>query len=439
MNSFVARHIARDCAKHQPDAFIVYMGNNEVVGPYGPPALPESLYASRGFVNACIAVKKDIRLGQLMRRTLQAGLAYKKPTQKWLGMEAFLAHEMPYNSAKLDHCYNHFRENIIDIIRTAQRSGARTILCTVPTNIQSCAPFGSMHKTGLARDRIASWDQHFKRGHELEKAGDYEAALNAYNKSYEIDKAHAGLAFCMARCLAALDRPQDAKALFIQARDLDTLRFRADSRINEVLKHVAADRNKQGVLLLDLENTLEKHTDDVLLGSNFLLDHVHLNFSGHFLAAYSAMQILRAHMPEAKIRPPERSVQELREYYRGRLLYSPQEAYRQALTMYRRKTRPPFARQIDHRAELQALRQDLYQLRRALVGGGEVESHYRQALEETPGDTYMLRRYGDFLLKRGQVGQAVRLFRKELTAQPFDRSLRIGLAQALARGAGTEV
>ena len=36
INSHVVREIARDCARRQPDLFVVYLGNNEVVGPYGP-------------------------------------------------------------------------------------------------------------------------------------------------------------------------------------------------------------------------------------------------------------------------------------------------------------------------------------------------------------------------------------------------------------------
>jgi len=35
INSHVILPIARDCATCQPDLFIVYMGNNEVVGPFG--------------------------------------------------------------------------------------------------------------------------------------------------------------------------------------------------------------------------------------------------------------------------------------------------------------------------------------------------------------------------------------------------------------------
>ena len=36
INSYVVREIARDCAAREPDLFVVYMGNNEVIGPYGP-------------------------------------------------------------------------------------------------------------------------------------------------------------------------------------------------------------------------------------------------------------------------------------------------------------------------------------------------------------------------------------------------------------------
>lgn len=79
MNSHVARRIAKDCAAHQGDVFIVFMGNNEVVGPYGPPTLPAVLYSSRAFINACITVKKESRIGQLMKNCIRALRTSGKP------------------------------------------------------------------------------------------------------------------------------------------------------------------------------------------------------------------------------------------------------------------------------------------------------------------------------------------------------------------------
>ena len=37
IDSHVTVEIARDCTAHQPDLFIVYLGNNEVVGPTDRP------------------------------------------------------------------------------------------------------------------------------------------------------------------------------------------------------------------------------------------------------------------------------------------------------------------------------------------------------------------------------------------------------------------
>ncbi|MEE8369051.1 MAG: hypothetical protein V3S30_12145, partial [Thermoanaerobaculia bacterium] len=36
VNSHVVNEIARSCARLKPDLFVIYMGNNEVVGPFGP-------------------------------------------------------------------------------------------------------------------------------------------------------------------------------------------------------------------------------------------------------------------------------------------------------------------------------------------------------------------------------------------------------------------
>ena len=167
MNSHVVRRIAQDCAKRQPDLFIVWMGNNEVVGPYGPPTLPGSLYASRRFINACITAKKETRVGQLAKNLSETLRAQGTPGKKWQGMESFLADRIAANDPKLHDCYRHFRDNLNDIIRTARRRGAGVLLCTVPTNIRSCAPFGSQHKADLTTDQLAQWEQAFQEGRGL--------------------------------------------------------------------------------------------------------------------------------------------------------------------------------------------------------------------------------------------------------------------------------
>jgi tetratricopeptide (TPR) repeat protein len=430
MNSHVARRIAKDCAAHGPDIFIIYMGNNEVVGPYGPPTLPAILYSSRGFINTCITAKKEIRIGQLVKNFSRALRTSGRPEKKWLGMEAFLTSQITHDDEKLKYCYQHFRDNISDIIQTASKHGAKTILCTVPTNIRACAPFGSKHKRDLTKEQISEWDQHFKKGRELELSGDFEAALARYEEAGAIDKEYAELAFCIGKCLSALGRIDEARREFIEARDLDTLRFRADSRINSIIRQTAETQANRGVVLLDLE----ENADGYLSGEEIFLDHVHLNFRGNFLAAYAAMQTVRRILPQAELGIPKQSEQELLEQNLRRLLYDDHERYRLAMDMYRRKTLPPFAGQINHETELAGLRQTLFRLRRDTKTSNDSETRYLDAIEHAPFDSYLNKHYGQFLLKNGRIADAIRMYEKILKAQPFNMSIRIALAQALAQG-----
>ena len=432
MNSFVARRIARDCAVHQPDLFIVYMGNNEVVGPYGPPTLPLGLYKSRGFINASITIKKDFRLGQLIKNAAESLRSEGRAPKQWEGMEAFLAGKIPYDDVKLQYCYNHFKANIRDIVTTAHSGGAKTLLCTVPTNMASCAPFASQHKQDLTKEQAAEWDRFFQAGRAFEQAGEFEAALGEYQKAREIDGDYADLAFCMGKCLLGSDKVQEARDMFVRARDLDALRFRADSKINDAIRSEAEALAGQGAKLLDLEAYLEQNNQDRPMDESVFVDHVHLNVRGNFLVALEAMRIIRETMPRAQLNQPTRSVNELYELCLDRMLWNVHEQYKLAMLMYTRKTRPPFAGQIDHDKELTSLRASLFQLRGTAKRNPETEDIFIDAMEKFPADVFLIRRYGDFLMQNQHIKEAIQTYRKCLRNYPFNINIRIGLAEALA-------
>ncbi len=87
INSHAIAAIAADARALKADYWVIYMGNNEVVGPYGagsvfgPRALP------RFWVRAALAAK-GARIGQLMDGMLQRR-KYGEAL-KWGGMEMFL-------------------------------------------------------------------------------------------------------------------------------------------------------------------------------------------------------------------------------------------------------------------------------------------------------------------------------------------------------------
>jgi tetratricopeptide (TPR) repeat protein len=437
MNSHVARRIARDCLAHEPDLFIVYMGNNEVIGPYGPTTLPSILYARRGFINACMTFKQRSRLGQLMGKMAQAVTSSEGHRRQWQGMQVFLETQLRADDPKLRHCHSHFDRNLRDIVTTANARGVKTLLCTVPINLSACPPFGSLHEPNLRADRQAEWQRHFETGRGYQQAGVWQAALAEYEQAAALDNTFADLIYCQAQCLDALGRITEAQDAYSRARDLDTLRFRASSDINATIRMLAPELSPQGARLFDLELALREAFETLTLGDGTLVDHVHLSVRGNFLAACAALDVIHRCFPDdawTDIGPPET----LFAAFATDLLYDYQQPSRLALLMYRRKTLPPFVNQLDHDREMERLREALYRGRAAAQAKSLSEAEIRTALTHRPHDPYLQQRYGAFLLAEGHTNEAIDLYETFLQGHPYNMTLRLELAPLYAVQGDTE-
>lgn len=197
MNSHVVRVIADECARYEPDVFLVYCGNNEVVGPFGPGTVFAPFQRSSALIRLQVWMS-GTRTGQALRDVMRR---LRGPRElRWGGMEMFAASRIAADDPRLRHVYRHFRENLSAIAAVGERAGARVVLCTVPVNLMDCPPFaGSNRLAGATADDLF------------------------------------------------------AAGRFAEARDADGLRFRADSKINEAVREVAKRRGQEPV---DLENVL---------------------------------------------------------------------------------------------------------------------------------------------------------------------------------------
>lgn len=429
MNSHVVRRIAADCATQQPDVFIVYMGNNEVVGPYGPPAVPGMFYGSTTYIRSAIGVRGS-RIGQLVR-----SLGRSETEEKtWQGMEGFLEQAIPLDSPELAHCYSHFAANLSDVVDSGVDSGAKVLVSTVPTNITTCAPFGSSHGTELSGSQLETWKQHFEAGRLLQKKNRFSQALEEFASAAELDDEHAGLVFAMATCAWKAGDAEQAGKHYRRARDLDTLRFRADSRINETIRDVVAQLDSGDVTLLDLAKSLDCETPPPTVDADRFVDHVHLSLRGNVDSALLAVGVLSEMMPDAKLRKPS-SVFDADAFVRQRLLYDEFAEYDVWLEMYRRKTRAPFSGQLDHEEEMTAARDHLVELinRRKSVENGSRLDKYRSAHDTNPSDAILLRRRVELLMNHGDHDTALRLAEDQLKARPYRGDTRRLVAECLAR------
>ena len=418
INSHVVRPIARECADHQPDLFIVYMGNNEVVGPYGPGTVFKGSSLSRGLIRASLWAKST-RIGQLLDSLVRRG---ETINPEWRGMEMFTDQRVPADDPRLERTYDHLRSNLTDICRAGAKSGAKVIVCTVPVNLKDCAPFASMHRGDLAQDQQAQWEQVYQAGVALEDAGRFDPAIERFQAAARTDDRFAELHFRLGRCHLAQGRKEQARQEFVLARDLDALRFRADTRINDTIRQVAADMESHGVFLLDAERALDQSpgSPQGIPGEELFYEHVHLTVQGNYELAAAILARVGDVLPDS-IRARAASATALTlDQCAQRLALTPVDRLQMENEMLQLTSQPPFTGQCDHAQRRRQLLKRLHELNRAVTPAAATESlaACRKALSADPDDLLLRQKLARLLLAAGDAAGASQQYDELLSRLP---------------------
>lgn len=398
INSHVVLRIAEGLSDQKPDLFIIYSGNNEVVGPYGPGTMLTSGGMSMPVVRSSIFFRST-RIGQLL-----TSLGTKK--REWHGMEMFLDQQVQADSPLLQRAYSNYEENLRDTIRVAQAAGAKVVVSTVATNLKDCAPFASLHRKNLSPDDLRKWSALVQQGNDLNAANSPAEALKQYQAAATIDDEYAELEFRMARATWRLGDYEAARNHFLRARDLDTLRFRADSKINEINRSVA---NLTRVALVDAEKILSDAAPDGIIGSNQIYEHVHLTPEGNYLLARAIFaQIAPALLQGAQApEPPSEAECE-------RLLaLTGYDRWRLANEMFGRLQKAPFTNQLSHSEQLFHF---AWGAESPKENPDDTVAQYQWAIAHHPDDPMLHLRFGGFLFPYNRNAAAEQIG----MAQPWD-------------------
>jgi tetratricopeptide (TPR) repeat protein len=433
INSHVALEIARGCAAHQPDLFVVYMGNNEVIGPYGPGTVFQQWSPSRKLIRANVWLK-SMRVGQLLVDVLGWFSPRSDSTTAWRAMEMFMGNCVSTDDPRLPAVYDNYRQNLIDVCGIARRAGAGVILSTVVVNLRDCPPFASQHRSDLSPEDLTKWKLLYEAGIELESKEKWSGAIAKYEAAAKIDGCFAELSFRLGRCLAASHRSAEACDQFVAARDLDVLRFRADSRINAVVREVAAEQSTDGVRLVDAEQSLANSdlAVDGIPGENLFYEHVHFTFDGNYLLARAFLEEVEAAVPRlAASRKQEAALS--REQCAESLALTSWDESQMASVMARMMARPPFTGQLDHALREAAAQKRAKELSRLASAPGAMLAAYKDCqavLEKAPDDWQSQWHIAKLALAIGRPAVAMEHLRIVLKTLPRDPALNMDLGNA---------
>ena len=296
INSHAIMPIARDCATAQGDVWVVYMGNNEVVGPFGAGTVFGSQAAPLTLIRASLALKAT-RMGQFLDSTTQWFQKSPLDDTGWGGMTMFLNQQVRADDPRMSGVHHHFERNLAEIIRAGHQSGAGGVVSTVAVNLKDCPPLASAHRRGLSESDKSNWDLRYQLGAAAQEAGNNQEAAEHFKAAAALDDTFAELRFRLGQCALALGDSLEAQRHFQVARDLDTLRFRCDGKLNDIIRQAATNRANERILLADTERVFAGQNHAGLPGEEFFCEHVHLTFDGNYLLARTLAEKVEKVLP----------------------------------------------------------------------------------------------------------------------------------------------
>jgi len=440
INSHVILPLAQDvAARGQGDLWIIYMGNNEMVGPFGAASVFGSRAAPLPMVRLNLAVQKT-RVGQLAVALFRRGTGTSNQAA-WGGMEMFLQNQVPPDDPRRETVYQNFDRNLRDVVRLGRRSGAKIVLCTMAVNLRDCPPFASQANRLLPAAERRQFEQLYAEAARLQTNGLCGRAMPVFAQAAGLDADFAGLQFRWADCLLRGTFTNAAREHFQRACDVDALPFRADTRINAAIRSLAREPAAAGVVLCDAEAALAAPAPGGIAGDESFFEHVHFNFDGNYRLAKAWAEQVAQQLPASAVRAAaadwatqefcERAIG-LSDWNRGLVVGS----------VHSRMLLPPLANQFNNAGRLQQLERELSALagrQRQTNAAAQARADFAAAVDRAPANALLRANYGRFLELLGDRARALEQYLKITEQLPHDFLMAVSAGRLLGQlGKGTE-
>jgi len=410
INSHTVLPIARECAGLDGDLWIIYMGNNEMVGPYGAVTVFGAKAPPLWMVRFGLSLQAT-RVGQLAASTAH----WLKGTRdaQWDGMRMFDAERLGPLDPKRQAVYANFRGNLRDILRAGLSSGTRIILNKVAVNLRDCPPFASMPSSDQAKLKSQKEDPY--------------SAQNQF-----------------AWALSSLERTNCAEARqhFALACDYDALPFRADSRINGIIADAGREFACPKLRMVNADEVLGSNSPCGVAGEESFYEHVHLNFDGNYrLARAWAAEIeslLGAKLvASGSATNREWASQEECEHRLGLSDWNRSQILRGMLERYKR---PPLNDQANNDRRVKEVQDWENRLEQRMDRAGAARAHadFEDAVARAPDDYCLREMYAAFLEEVRDRSGALAQWREVQRLLPHNVLPYFAIGKALAAQGKTQ-
>ena len=432
INSHSILPMARECARMDGDLWVIYMGNNEMVGPFGASTIFGARSPGLGFVRTSLALKKS-RLGQVIASFASNLSSTSKVPEEWSGINMFEKNLLRHDDPARLRAYKNFEGNLKDIVKAGRQAGVPIILSTVGSNLKDCSPFASLHRENLDTSKKQEWDMLFEDGLALEKAEEYEQALSRYKDASAIDSEYAELHFRIGTCQLALGRSEQARESFIHARDYDALAVRADTRINRIVMDSIFE-NDDRILRVDAVEALSLQSPAGIPGEELFYEHVHFTTDGNFALAQIIAEQTETFLPPEIVASQTEDWPD-RETCNQLLALTLWDQMRLWQNESQQINDAPFSSRSSNPRNKHYMGLQIKRIKeKATTEGKKLERHlYEAALERNPNDPILINNYSQLLEAAGKIDEAIEQTERYRALLPYTAPIYYQLAELLAK------
>ncbi|GBD86625.1 GDSL-like Lipase/Acylhydrolase [bacterium BMS3Abin03] len=266
INSYTLLDFIPGILGQKPDLVLIYAGHNEYYGALGAGS-SVSLGNSRTLVNTYLWLK-DFRITQLLEDAItgiygmfKSDDSVNDETKNETLMAKMIGESLiPLCSEIYKDGIEQFEGNLNDILEMLTDAGVPVLLGDLTCNTLDLKPFVSVKTDSLppAEDIFEEAKQELSKG-----------------------------------------KIQDADSLFLYAKELDALRFRAPQKMNEIINELA---KKYNISVVNIDSLFRSKSKYGIVGYNLIVDHLHPNIDGYTLigkAYYERMEQLN-YLPAGK-------------------------------------------------------------------------------------------------------------------------------------------
>ena len=262
VNSYTVLDLFPGVLEQKPDLVLIYAGHNEYYGALGVGSV-QSYGSSRALIKLMLNLN-NFKITQLMRNSIQwvtslfvkENNGYSGTLMSRMAKDKYILLDSDVFNAGLQQ----FEDNLRDILQLSRDKGVPVMLGRLVSNLKDQKPFISVNTPG------------------------YKTADQVYNEAKD-----------------ALKNNDFTKAdtLFIMAKELDVLRFRAPEKINKIIDALGKEFH---VAAVPIDSIFDSESPGGIAGDNLFIDHLHPNVKGYQLigrAYYDSMEN-KGYLPKAE-------------------------------------------------------------------------------------------------------------------------------------------